>query len=66
VDLQMAKKVHSVNLKGEFELDTMEVTETTKEAIFTYDFLEILRDFDGKQISISIKEEQELPVKDEE
>lgn len=62
----MAKKVHSVNLKGIFDLDVMEITEQTKEAEFTYDFLEILRDFDGKQVSISIKEEQELPVKDEE
>jgi hypothetical protein len=44
----------------------MEITEQTKEAEFTYDFLEILRDFDGKQVSISIKEEVELPVKDEE
>jgi hypothetical protein len=62
----MAKKVNSVNFKGELNLDLMEVTEQTKEAEFTYDFLEVLRDFDGKQVSISIKEEQELPVKDEE
>lgn len=62
----MAKKVHSINLKGLLDLDTMEVTEQTKEAEFTYDFLEVLREFDGKQVSISIKEEEELPVKDEE
>jgi hypothetical protein len=61
-----SKKIHSVNLKGQFDLDVMEITEQTKEAEFTYDFLEILRDFDGKQVSISIKEEVELPVKDEE
>lgn len=61
-----SKKIHSVNLKGLLDLDTMEVTEQTKEAEFTYDFLEILRGFDGKQVSISIKEEVELPVKDEE
>ena len=61
-----SKKIHSVNLKGQFDLDVMEITEQTKEAEFTYDFLEVLREFDGKQVSISIKEEQELPVKDEE
>jgi hypothetical protein len=59
-----SKKVHAVNLKCTLDLDTMEVVEQTKEAEFTYDFLEILRDFNGKQVSISIKEEVELPVKD--
>jgi hypothetical protein len=62
----MAKKIHSVALKGILDIDVMEIVEQTKEAEFTYDFLEVLRDFDGKQVSISIKEEQELPVKDEE
>lgn len=61
-----SKKVHAVNLKGSLDLDVMEVTEQTKEAEFTYDFLEVLRDFDGKNVTISIKEEQELPTKDEE
>jgi hypothetical protein len=61
-----SKKVHAVNLKGQLDLDTMEITEQTKEAEYTYDFLAILREFDGKQVSISIKEEEELPVKDEE
>jgi hypothetical protein len=62
----MAKKVNSVALKGILDCDVMEVTEQTKEAEFTYDFLEVLREFDGKQVSIQIREEQELPVKDEE
>jgi hypothetical protein len=43
----------------------MEVVETTKEAINTYDFLDILRNFDGKSISISIKEENEITPKEE-
>jgi hypothetical protein len=59
-----SKKIHAVNIKGLFDLDTMEITEQTKEAEFTYDFLKILQEFDGKQISISIKEENELPVKE--
>ena len=61
-----SKKIHAVNLKGQLDLDTMEVVEQTKEAEFTYDFLTILREFDGKQISISLKEENELPIKEEE
>lgn len=61
-----SKKIHAVNLKGQLDLDTMEITETTKEAEFTYDFLAILREFDGKQVSISLKEENELPIKEEE
>jgi YonK protein len=61
-----SKKIHAVNIKGTLDLDTMEIIEQAKEAEYTYDFLAILRDFDGKQVSISIKEENELPVKDEE
>jgi hypothetical protein len=61
-----SKKIHAVSIKGLLDLDTMEITEQAKEAEFTYDFLQILRDFDGKQVTISIKEENELPVKDEE
>ncbi len=61
-----SKKVNTVNLKGELTLDDMTVVEVSKEGEFTYDFLTILREFDGKTISISIKEENELPVKDEE
>ncbi|AZV43711.1 hypothetical protein BAOM_3102 [Peribacillus asahii] len=60
-----SKKIQSVNLKGELSLDDMTVTEVTKEGEFTYDFLSILRGFDGKTISINLKEEIELPVKDE-
>jgi hypothetical protein len=66
-DIQMAsKKVNQVNLKGELDLDTMEVIEQTKEAEYTYDFLAILRDYDGKAVSVTIKEENELPIKEEE
>jgi len=61
-----SKKVHAVNLKGELDLGVMEITEKAKEAEYTYDFLAILREFDGKQVSIMIKEENELPIKEEE
>lgn len=61
-----SKKIHVVNLKGELNLAEGIVTEVTKDAEYTYDFMSILREFDNKQVSISIKEENELPVKDEE
>jgi hypothetical protein len=62
----MAKKVHAISLKGNFELDTMEVTEESKEGIFTYDFLYVLKEFDGKLVSITVKEENPVKPKDAE
>lgn len=59
-----SKKVNQVNLKGELNLDTVEITEVTKEGEFVYDFRQILEAFDGKQVSVMIKEENELPVKE--
>lgn len=61
-----SKKVHTINLKGTLDMDTMTITEVTKDAEYEYDFLEILRGFDGKEFSVSLKEEEELPVKDSE
>ncbi|OJT57547.1 YonK family protein [Bacillus licheniformis] len=61
-----SKKVHQINLKGFFDMDVMEITEQTKEAEYTYDFKEILSEFSGKNVSITIKEENELPVKEDE
>jgi YonK protein len=62
----LAKKVHSIQLKGLFDMGTMEIEESTKDDINTYDFKQILSEFDGKTVTISIKEEDELPVKDNE
>ena len=59
-----SKKVNQVSLKGELNMDLVEITEVTKEAEFVYDFKAILHEFDGKQVSITIKEENELPVKE--
>ncbi|MBW3699419.1 YonK family protein [Bacillus altitudinis] len=61
-----SKKTNQVNLKGFFDMDVMEVTEVTKDDELRYDFKEILSEFNGKQVSITIKEENELPVKDNE
>jgi hypothetical protein len=64
-EFQLAsKKVNTVNLKGVLDMNQMEITELAKDGEFTYDFLEILKGFDGKTISLSVKEEEELPVKE--
>jgi YonK protein len=60
-----SKKSHTVNVKGELDLSNMEITDLIKDKECTYDFEKILRAFDGKHISVTIKEEFDLPVKDE-
>jgi hypothetical protein len=60
----VAKKIHSVSIKGVLDVNTMELTEITKEGEFVYDFLKILQDFDGKTVKFSIGEEEEIPTKD--
>lgn len=56
----MAKRVLSTQLKGSFDLDSMEITEVTKDSEKTYNFLEILQEYAGKTITVSIKEENEI------
>jgi hypothetical protein len=56
----MAKRILSTQLKGSFNLELMEITEVTKDAEKTYNFLEILQDYAGKTITVSIKEENEI------
>lgn len=60
----MAKKVHSISIKGNLDVGTMELTEITKDAENVYDFLKILQEFDGKTVKFSIAEEEELATKD--
>lgn len=60
----MAKRNNSVQFKGNLEVDTMEITEESKEGIFVYDLLAELRRFDGKQVTLVIKEE--FPVEPKE
>lgn len=61
----MAKRTNAVSIKGELKLDDMTLTEITKEEEKVYDLLEILREYDGKTVTFSIKEENELPIKEE-
>ena len=60
----MAKKVHSVSLKGILDMNNVEVHEITKDGEFVYDLKKILHDFHDKQVNIVIKEENKLPTKD--
>ncbi|MFS1518515.1 YonK family protein [Bacillus sp. SCS-151] len=53
----MAKITNSVAFKGDYSYLDMEITETSKESIDTYDLKEFLKRFDGKFISITIQEE---------
>lgn len=53
----MAKYVHSFSAKGELDAGTLEIEEQTKETIETHALGEILRQFHGKVVTISIKEE---------
>lgn len=61
----MAKKTHSVSLKGILDMDTGVIEEVTKDDVNNYNFIEILKEFHDKQVSITIKEETELPVIEE-
>lgn len=62
----MAKKVQTTQLKGLFDINTMEIEETTKDDVKVYSLLEVLREYADKTISINIKEEVDLAPKEEE
>lgn len=61
----MAKKVNQVGFKGvldvDFNLGEGTVTEVVKDVESVYNFFETLSEFNGKTVTISIKEENELP-----
>lgn len=62
----MAKKTTATNVKGILDIQEDSVTEITKYAENVYSLSEILNEYDGKTVTISIKEDQELAVKEEE
>ncbi|MNH66546.1 YonK protein [compost metagenome] len=61
----MAKRNNSVQFKGELNVETMEIMEEDKNGLFVYDLLAELNLFDGKQVSIAIKEEFPVEPKKE-
>ncbi|MDH6674419.1 hypothetical protein M2277_005111 [Paenibacillus sp. LBL] len=56
----MAKRVHSISLKGRFE-DGM-VTEETKHSDEVYDLFALINEFEGKEISVTIQEVNPIPA----
>lgn len=63
----MAKKVHTYQLKGDYYHEQQVVAEYDKktEEKTYYSLKDILADFDQKNITISIKEEDEVPSVDQ-
>lgn len=61
----MAKKTNQVGFKGVLDVDFQTgegtVTEIVKDVESVYNFFETLNEFNGKTVTISIKEENELP-----
>lgn len=66
----MAKRVNTASLKGILDIDfnagQATVTEIVKDVEHEYDFFKLLEEFNGKTVSITLKEENELPTVDEE
>ncbi|RPK31839.1 YonK family protein [Paenibacillus xylanexedens] len=56
----MAKRNNSIQFKGFLNTEVMEITEKDKDSLKVYDLLEELKFYDGKDVTISIKED--LPV----
>ena len=65
----MAKRTNSAQLKGQLDIDwslgELIVTEETKEGVFEYSLGKLLEEFNGKAITISIKEEDSISPIDE-
>lgn len=65
----MAKRVNSAQLKGildiSFEMGTGLITEIVKDEERVYNLFELLEEFNGKSITLSIKEENDIqPVEE--
>jgi len=56
----MAKLTTGFNSKGELSVGEMKIFEIKKEEINTIDLLSILHKFDGKTVTITIKEDLEI------
>lgn len=62
----MGKKTTSSNVKGVLDITNDLVTEITKDNEIEYSLSELLAEYDGKHVTITIKEEKELAVKSDE
>lgn len=50
----MAKHNSGFGVVGSFEMDTMQITEETKDAIKVFDLRKVLRKYDGHKVKFSI------------
>ncbi|WP_232699976.1 YonK family protein [Brevibacillus daliensis] len=66
----MAKRVHSLSLEGKFSHEiglseeAVKNIDTKETMILYYKLYDLLKEFDGKQVSITIKEEDEIEAAD--
>lgn len=60
----MAKRTNSIKLKGKLDIDwtlgELIVTESVKDGDFKYSLNKLLEEFKGKNITLSIKEEDSI------
>ena len=56
----MAKRTNSFSVKGELNMSEGVVYEVKKESVEEIPFFEILKEFDGKTVKISIVEDIEI------
>lgn len=65
----MAKRTNSAQLKGKLDIDwslnELVVTESTKDGDFEYSLTKLLEEFNGKNVTLSIKEEDQIAPIDE-
>jgi YonK protein len=58
-----SKRTNNVTLVGELNLEEGTITETVKdEGDIEYRLMDILREFDGKEVTIAIKENITIPA----
>lgn len=57
----MAKKVHTVSVKGDFTFSDKIMEEEDKTGIHRYNLDDILKEFDGHNIKVTISEEDVVP-----
>ncbi|WP_342423187.1 YonK family protein [Paenibacillus sp. FSL E2-0178] len=62
--INIAKRNNSIQFKELLNTEVMEVTEEDQSGVFVYDLLEELKSYNGKNATISIKED--LPVQPKE